>query len=191
MNPHPAIALLELNSIPAGTETADAMVKRAPIELLRVGTVHPGKYLILIGGSVAAVEESYIEGWRVAGDALTGQILLPDVHEHVYESVNGKRRPNDGDALGIIETSSIPANVLAAEKAVKMANVVLVEIRLGDGLGGKGVTSVTGKLEDVQASIAAGLASVENADIVTRSVVIPSQHAELRERVDQSSLFQP
>ena len=189
MIPPPAIALLELNSIPVGTEVADAMVKRAPIEMLRIGTVQPGKYLILVGGSVAAVEESYIEGRRVAGDAITDQIMLPDVHEQVYRSVDGERRANNGDALGVIETSSIPANVQAADKAVKAANVVIVEIRLGDGLGGKGITVVTGKVEDVQASIKAGVASVSSPEIVTRSVIIPSQHAELRERVDRSSLF--
>ncbi len=189
MIPHPAIALLELNSIPVGTEVADAMVKRAPIEMLRIGTVQPGKYLILVGGTVAAVEESYIEGRRVAGDALTDQIILPVVHEQVYRSVDGERRANNGDALGVIETSSIPANVQAADKAVKAANVVIVEIRLGDGLGGKGMTHVTGKLEAVQAAVLAGVASVTDAEIVTRSVIIPSQHAELRERVDRSSLF--
>jgi microcompartment protein CcmL/EutN len=189
MIPHPAIAVLELDSIPAGTEVADAMVKRAPIELLRIGTVQPGKYLVLVGGTVAAVEESYIEGCRVAGDALTDQIILPDVHEQVYNSVNGDRRANKGDALGIIETSSIPANVQAADKAVKAANVVIVEIRLGDGLGGKGVTHVTGKVEDVQASIRAGVASVSGPPIVTRSVVIPSQHADIRKRTGQSSSF--
>lgn len=189
MIPHPAIALLELNAVPVGTEVADAMVKRAPIELLRIGTVQPGKYLILVGGSVAAVEESYVEGQRIAADALTDHIILPDIHEQVYHSVNGERRANEGDALGVIETSSIPANVLAADKAVKAANVLIVEIRLGDGLGGKGMTHLTGKLEAVQAAVQAGLASVTDREIVTRSVVIPSQHADLRERVNRSTLF--
>ncbi len=189
MIPHSAIALLELNSIPVGTEVADAMVKRAPIEMLRVGTVQPGKYLIMISGTVAAVEESYIEGRRVAGEALTDQIFLPDVHEQVYLAVDGRRQANSGDALGIIETSSIPANVQAADKAVKAANVVIVEIRLGDGLGGKGVTHLTGKLQDVQASIQAGVASVRSPEIVTRSVVIPAQHDDLREHLDRSGSF--
>ncbi len=189
MIPHSAIALLELDSIPVGTEVADAMVKRAPIEMLRIGTVQPGKYLILVAGTVAAVEESYVEGRRVAGDALTDQIFLPDMHEQVYLAVNGRRQANSGDALGIIETASIPANVQAADKAVKAANVVIVEIRLGDGLGGKGVTHLTGKVQDVQASIKAGVASVSSPEIVTRAVVIPSQHAEFREHLDRSSSF--
>ncbi len=53
--PHlePALALLEFGSIAVGMQAADAMVKRAPIDTLRSGTVHNGKYLVLIGGQVA------------------------------------------------------------------------------------------------------------------------------------------
>jgi len=192
MNVLPAIAVLELDSIAIGTHVADAMVKRAPIELLRVGTVQPGKYLILVGGSVASVEESHNEGLRLGGEALIDEIILPDVHRQVFESLVGQRRANDGDALGVIETSAIPANVRAADRAVKAAQVTIIEIRLGDGLGGKGITQLTGTIENVQAAIAAGVGSVPAgppAEIVTRSVVIPAQHDELRERLDRSSVF--
>ena len=47
----PAIALIELGSIAAGTFATDKMVKRAPVELMHAGTVQPGKYLILVGGA--------------------------------------------------------------------------------------------------------------------------------------------
>lgn len=189
MSALPAIALLELDSIAVGTRVADAMVKRAPVRQLRVGTVQPGKYLVLVGGSVAAVEEAHTAGLREGGEALLDEILLPDVHEQVYESLERKRRPNRGDALGILEFSSIPANVLGADKAIKAANVIIVEIRLGDGLGGKGITYVTGKVEDVQAAVAAGVASVRRAEIATRSEVIPQQHVELREQLERSTSF--
>ncbi len=185
----PAIALLELDSVALGTRVADAMVKRAPIEVLRIGTVQPGNYLILVGGSVAAVEEAHVEGLRLAGDALLDEIILPHVHEQVYASVEGARRPAEGDALGVLETSSIPANVRAADRAVKSADVTIVEIRLGDGLGGKGITHVTGRVADVEAAIAAGVSSVTNPDIAVRSVVIPAQHADLRGRVERSTRF--
>ena len=124
MSTLPAIAMLELDSIAVGTRVADAMIKRAPVREIRVGTVQPGKYLVLVGGSVAAVEEAHLEGVRESGDALLNEILLPNVHEQVYESIEGKRRKNSGDALGILETSSLPANVLAADTAVKAADVV-------------------------------------------------------------------
>jgi microcompartment protein CcmL/EutN len=189
MNLSPAIALLELASVAIGTQTADAMIKRAPIDLLRMGTVQPGKYLILVGGSVAAVEEAHIEGLRVAGDALLTQMLLPHVHEQVYDSIGGTRRDNDGDALGIIEACSLPATVFAADKAVKAADVTIVEIRLGDGLGGKGITQLTGGLTDVQAAMEAAIRAIETMDPALRTVIIPAQHAGIAERVGRSSWF--
>lgn len=196
MTTAPAIAVIELDSVALGTRVADAMVKRAPITTLRMGTVQPGKYVILVGGSVGDVQESHAEALRVGGPALSDQIFLPDVHVQVYASIAGERRDNMGDALGVIETASIPANVRAADRAVKTANVTIVEIRLGDGLGGKGLTYVTGKVEDVEAAVEAGVASVrqgvaalEGASV--RSVVIPAQHADVRERLAMTSLFFP
>ena len=189
MSVSPAIALLEFDSIAVGTHVADAMVKRSPIQQLWAGTVQPGKYVVLVGGSVAAVEEAHFEGIREGDDALLDEILLPAVHEQVYESLEGKRRGNDGDALGIMEMSSLPATLLAADKAVKAAKVSIVEIRLGDGLGGKGITHLTGKVEDVQAAIAAGVAAVDGLSAQVRSVVIPRQHLELRQRIERSTRF--
>ena len=44
----PALGLLEFDSIAAGIAAGDAMAKRAPIEVIRAGTVHPGRYLVLV-----------------------------------------------------------------------------------------------------------------------------------------------
>jgi microcompartment protein CcmL/EutN len=184
-----AIAMLEFSSVAHGAAVADAMVKRAPITLFSVGTVQPGKYLVLIGGAVAAVEEAYREGLLRAGDTLNDDVFLPDAHQQVQDAIEGLRRLSDGDALGIIETSSIPANLRAADRAVKNANVSIVEIRFGDGLGGKGITHVTGALHDVQAAIEAAVASVTRPGVQTWSTVIARQHAELRARIGHSTAF--
>ena len=189
MSPSPAIALLEFDSVAVGTIVADAMVKRAPIATFRVGTVQPGKYLILVGGTVAVVEEAHSEGLRLSEDALTDEILLPYVHEEVYNAVEGKRLANKGDALGIIETSAIPSNVKAADAARKSVDVTIVELRLGDGLGGKGLTHFSGRLAEVEAAIDAGLRSISNGRVKTRTVIIPAQHADVRETVGRRTSF--
>src|SRR3989304_3991278 len=62
----PALALVEFSSIAAGMQAADAMVKRAPIDVIKAGMVHNGKYLVLIGGLTADVEES-LAGGRPGG----------------------------------------------------------------------------------------------------------------------------
>ena len=59
---HGALALLEFNTIAAGVLASDLMVKCSPIALLRCGTIHPGRFLVLVGGSVAITEEAYTVG---------------------------------------------------------------------------------------------------------------------------------
>ena len=43
-----AIALFEFESISAGIVAGDVMVKTAPLGAIYAGTVHPGKYLVLV-----------------------------------------------------------------------------------------------------------------------------------------------
>jgi hypothetical protein len=75
---HGAIALLEFETVAAGVLAGDAMVKRAPIALMRCGSIHPGRFLILIGGSVASTEEAYAAGLQVGASqgAISGNVFL-------------------------------------------------------------------------------------------------------------------
>ena len=134
----PALALIELDSIAVGIEAGDAMVKRGPVEVVRAGTVHPGRYLILVAGDVAAVEEAFRAGIEVGQAALVDTVLLPNVHAQVVRALGGARQGGTGDALGIVETATVAATIEAADAGVKGASVELLELRLADGLGGKG-----------------------------------------------------
>ena len=82
----PAIGLLELSSIAAGIVAGDAMVKRSPVDTLHAGTVHPGKYLVLVGGAVAAVEEALTAGRVAAAGALLDELFLPAVDPAVISA---------------------------------------------------------------------------------------------------------
>lgn len=189
MTPPPAIAVLEFMSIACGTHAADAMVKKAPIDTFRIGTVQPGKYLVLVGGSVASVEEARTEGLRLGGDAVSDEIFLPDVHPQVAAAIAGARQANTGDALGIMETCAIPTNVAAADRAVKTTKVTIIEIRLGNGLGGKGITHLAGAIHDVQAALEAGVEVAKRRGVAIQTALIPIQHEELRECVGRTTEF--
>ena len=52
------LGVLEFNSIAAGVEAMDYMVKAAPVKIVDATTICPGKFLILITGEVAAVDAS-------------------------------------------------------------------------------------------------------------------------------------
>src|SRR5437773_5801500 len=131
MTTFPAVALIELSSIAAGTYAADRMVKRSPVELLHAGTVHSGKFLIMIGGGTAEVEESYREGMQAAPAEILDEVLLPQVHPRVVEALDGARTFAGYESLLVLETSTIAAIIRATDAAAKGAMVEVAELRLG------------------------------------------------------------
>lgn len=185
----PALALLEFSSIAAGIEAADAMVKRAPIDVIRAGTVQPGKYLVMIGGAVAAVEESLAAGQEAGRDAEVDFVYLPQVHRQVVEAVCGAREPAATDALGIVETATVAAAIHAADAGIKGAEVHLLEVRLADGLGGKGIVLYSGIVADVEAAVEIGVSALERPGLLIRQVVIPQLHPEMWDNVSSATRF--
>jgi microcompartment protein CcmL/EutN len=189
MPQQPAIALLEFASIAVGTRASDALAKKAPVSILRAGSLQPGKYAILFSGDVAAVEESYVEGSRVGESAILDRVLLCDVHPQVYDAILGRRGDWQDDALGIIETASLAAVIQSADAAIKGADVEIVQIRMGDGLGGKGLAHVSGLLADVEAAIEIATAAIADKPQAPQTTVIPRFNKDVRENLSKSTRF--
>jgi len=184
----PAIALLELDSIAVGIEAGDAMAKRSPIDVIYAGTVHPGKYLVLVGGAVADVEEALEAGRAVGGPSILDTVLLADVHPEVVAAMRGTRLVATGEALGVIETRTVASIIDAADAGVKGARVRLLELRLADGLGGKAYLLFDGHVSDVEAAVEIGRERIGAAGLpVTR--VIAQLHGEMRDNLQADARF--
>jgi microcompartment protein CcmL/EutN len=168
----PALAMLEFDSIAAGIDAADAMSKRADVETFLAGSIHPGRYLVLVAGHVADVEES-VDAGRARGDGcLVDAVILRDVHPGVVAALVGERSHAPTEALGIVETSSVAATLEVADAGLKAADVALPEMRLGDGIGGKGYLLFAGTLADVEEAVRVGLSRIR-AELVVAVRVIP------------------
>ena len=89
----PAIAVVEFKDIAVGIVATDAMLKKSPIAFLKCGTISRGRYLTLIGGTTASVEEAINEGLFWGGANVLDHVLLADVHPQVYDAILGQRRP--------------------------------------------------------------------------------------------------
>lgn len=189
MTDHPSIALIEYASIAIGTRASDAIVKKAPISLVRAGTLQPGKFAVLFSGEVAAVEESYVEGLRIGAESVIDRVLLPDVHEQVHSGVLGKSLSWQADTIGVIETQTMSSTLEAADAAVKGAEVQVVQIRLGDGLHGKGLVYFAGELADVEAAIEIGSRRVAYKNQTVCTAVIPRVDDDLRGVLGKSTYF--
>jgi microcompartment protein CcmL/EutN len=174
----PALALLEFDSIARGIEAGDQMVKRAPVEVIRAGTVQPGRYLVLVAGEVADVEEAVAAGETFA--TLVDEVLLPDIHPDVVAALKGRRTAGDGEALGVIETRTVATIIRAADAGIKGAQVAIAELRLADGLGGKGYVLFVGPVAEVEAAVEIG-GGATGTKVVT--AVIPQLHSEMGENL--------
>jgi microcompartment protein CcmL/EutN len=184
----PALALLEFDSIAAGIVAGDAMVKRAPLDLIRAGTVQPGKYLVLIGGQVADLEEAIDSARSAEGSRMADLVFLPDVHPDVVAAVAGARTEGGGEALGVIETTTVAAIIRAADAGVKGARVTLRELRMADGLGGKGYLLFTGPVAEVEAAVSIGAGRVPGE--LVRETVIAQLHGEMLENLAADGRFE-
>ncbi len=192
----PALAVVELASIAVGIEAGDAMVKRAPVDVVRAGTIHPGKYVVLIAGAVADVEEAFEAGTAIGESCLVDTVLLPNVHPAVVRALHGGRLAGGAEALGVIETATVAAIVEAADAGLKGAAVKLLELRLGDGIGGKGYLLFDGAVSDVEAAVDIALARI--ADGLAGTVpggrapvgrVIAQLHREMRTELEADARF--
>jgi microcompartment protein CcmL/EutN len=101
----------------------------------------------------------------------------------VLPALRGAVPPADHDALGVLETSTAAAAIVAADHAAKAADVLIRDLRLANGIGGKGVVLLTGAVGDVEAAIAAGRADAQRAGLLTRAVVIPRLHPQFKARL--------
>lgn len=185
----PALALIEFNSIAIGIRAGDAMVKKAPIASIKAGTVQPGKYLVLITGGVAEVDESLRAGMEWGADAVLDTVFLPQVHPAVVQAIAGERVEGEGAALGVVETCDVAATIQAADAGVKGAEVTLCEIRLADGLGGKAFCVFQGEVQDVEAAVEIGVGSLPDPKVLVSQVVIPQLHPEMGENLLANSYF--
>lgn len=184
-----ALALLEVESIARGYRALDALVKEAPVRVVHANVVEPGKFLILFGGGVAEVEASHRVGTDLAAECLLDQVLIPFVRPEVWRGLGGATATGELDTVGIVEGRSIARTLDAADQALKQADVSLCGLRVTPGLGGKGYFVFEGLQHDVEAGIAAAVATL--GDRLVRAETIARPHPEFLAWVLQPAPFAP
>lgn len=174
-----SIGLIELTSIAAGFQAADAMLKASNVDMLLSRSICSGKYMVMVRGDVAAVEASVAAGMSGCRFAVIDSFVIPNLHEAVFPAIAGSSKVEALNALGIVESFSVAALIEGADAAVKAANVQLIEIRLAMALGGKAFVTMTGDVAAVEASVDAAAQVVGQKGMLVNKVVIPHPRGEL------------
>ena len=170
-----ALGMIEVQSIPLGVNAGDAMLKAATVQLVTAQPVCAGKYIVIVTGEVSAVSESVAAGKAEAGQRLIDSMVISHVHEQVPRAINACNEIGEVAAIGVMEAYSLCAAVVAADAAVKAADIHLMDVRLG----GKSFITMTGDVAAVRAAIHAAEGMPEVKGLLSESVVIPHPHPDI------------
>jgi len=180
----PALGLVELASVARGMVTADAMVKRALVTLVRAHPVTPGKFVVLVAGGEEEVAQAMRVALETAADTLVDRLYLPKADPQLAPALCSAVQVDHTlqlDSLGIVETFSVASAVLSADRAVKAAQVRLVQLRLARGLGGRAFYLLSGELHQVEAGVEAGSSIIHDGMLLTTEIIARPHPDLLRE----------
>lgn len=169
----PCIGLVESKSIARGLEAADAMAKEASVAVVFTRIIEPGRHLTLVSGPVDDVRQALRRACSIVQDDLADELFLPNAHPSLFEGLQAARRPGALRALGLIECATVSSALLAADAAAKEARVEVFAIRIGTGMGGKGLVGLTGEVADVDSAVIKASTLAEQRGTLVRTTVIP------------------
>lgn len=174
-----AIGLIESTSIAQGIAAADAMVKTSNVKILISKSICPGKYIVMIGGDVAAVRQSVEVGAALSPDVIVDSFVIPNIHPSVLPAISGGTYIDTIAAISVIETYSVAATIEATDAAVKTAQVNPIRMHLAFGIGGKSYVILTGEIADITAATEAGAIIAGDKGFLVSKTIIPRPHQQL------------
>jgi len=169
------------------------MVKASPVGSIYAGTVHPGKYLVLVSGDTASVDEAYGTGLRVEPASVLDSVFLADVHPAVVDAMTADHETATltGEAIGIVEADRVATIIEAADAGRKAALVELSAVRLADGLGGKAYLLFSGEIAEVEAAVETAVDRTVDAGHLLQSRIIAQFHPEMAANLASDLRFVP
>ena len=178
-----SIGVIELKCIPKGVEAADAALKSAGIEMVSAHPSCPGKYEIILTGSISNVSAAVSHVLSKFDGYVIDSSVMGRIDEQVIKALFGTEGGERSGSLGLIETYSAASAIKAADIAVKTARVAIYDLRVSRGMGGKGVVMLTGDVGDVVTAVEAGAAYAKDVATLSSYTVIPAPHEELWEQM--------
>ncbi len=178
-----AIGMAEYQTVSAGVEAADIMIKTADVDVIEAQVVCPGKYIIVITGELSAVKASVDAAKAKSGEKMIDDFVLGNPDESMIPAIYGANEITSRSALGTLETFSCAAMLVAADTAAKTADVKLIEIRLARGMCGKSYMLITGEVAAVTAALERAKESAGDKGMFLDSSVIANPDEKLWETI--------
>ena len=174
------LAALELNSIAVGLQSLDGMVNAGPVQIVDAKTICPGKFVIIITGEVAAVDSALSKGKEIGEGCVVDELFIPNLHPQIIPAIIGTVECEIWDAIAMVESFSVTASISAADTAAKTADILINEIRLAAGMGGKSYLKMVGNIYEVEAAVHAAVEAIKSKGLLCREIIIPNPHPDIK-----------
>lgn len=174
-----SVGVIEIKSIAYGIQATDDALKSAGVTLISAQSLCPGKFEIVLTGELASVDAALELVRKNYRTQIIDSILLGKIDQSVVHALLYGGNSSPSGALGTIETYSAASAILAADTAVKCANVDIWELRVARGMGGKGLVLFTGGVAEVTAAVAAGSSYAKTEGLFVASSVVGAPHESL------------
>lgn len=174
-----SIGVIEISNIVKGYVACDDILKATKIDMVMAQPICPGKFVMVFGGTISSVQTAcdYV---RSKFNSFVLDIQeFGNIDKRVFDGINGACRGDKRGALGIVETFTTASCILAADAALKAADVELSEIRLARGMGGKSYVAFCGSVGAVKASVEAAALNASESGTLVDKEVIASPHEDL------------
>lgn len=174
-----SIGIIEINNIAKGYLVCDNILKKSQVQMVMAQPVCPGKFVMIFGGSVSSVKVACDYARVNFSENILDISEFGNIDVRVFDALNGAAGGDTNGALGIVETFSVSSCILAADAALKAANVEVVELRVARGMAGKSYVALSGTVAAVTAGVEAGAQNAIDNGLLNDTAVIASPHEDL------------
>ncbi|SKC91918.1 BMC domain-containing protein [Maledivibacter halophilus] len=145
-----SLGLIEVSSIPKGIAILDNIIKKVEVDVLKARSICPGKYMILVGGNTSCIRMAVDAANKLGQRFIIKSNVINNLNSQVLSAIKGNIKPQNINALGIIETKNAISSILIADMVWDASEVEIIKIKLGNGVGGKGILAFTGDIASVK-----------------------------------------
>ena len=181
MNSAKTIGIIELASIYKGFEVQDTILKQANVEKVLARTICSGKYLIIVRGELADVEDCLELAKEVGDFAIVNALYIPNVDEKIFAAISGCTTLDieQVNAMVLLETFSVAAVIKAVDLAIKEADIDVPRIHVAMAVGGKGFAVLTGDDESLKSAIVPALDFLKDDGSLAGYTLITNPHPDV------------
>lgn len=176
-----AIGIIELCSLFKGYEVQDHILKSEYVEKLMARSICSGKYIILVRGKIADVEQCLDSAREVGGFAIVSATMIPRVHEEVFSAMSESNllETEEVDGLAIIETFSVASAIKGADFAIKEANINILRLHIAMAIGGKGMIVLDGNIESLKSALRPAIEYIKEDGTLAGHTLLTNPHPDL------------